>query len=176
LPPTISLTEGSVVSSSQAGASGITIPNSEVKIILAEDKASQNLAYFSIVQPAKAYYIPDYTVKSDDQGYFSFNMPEGTPNNWNVFAITNYSQGALSPKSNTLKFEVVSPTTALIENIWAFLLSLLTLPILIIFEIAIILLIIAAMFLAKSRRKKVSPNITDPVKEYQNYLKSKRLV
>jgi hypothetical protein len=175
LPPTLSLTEGSVAPFSQAEANGITIPNSVVRIALAENKGGQNLTNFSIVKEALAYYIPNYTVKSDERGYFNFNMPDTYPNTWRVFAITNYSQGATSPKSNTLKFEVVSPTLITIGKIWAFILSLLTLPALIIIEVLIILLIIAVTFLTKNGKKKVSLNIVDPIKEYQSQLKSKYL-
>lgn len=133
LPPTISITDG---------ASGITIPDSEVKIVLAED-GRRNFGNFALVREAKAYYIPDYTVKSDDRGYFSFNMPDSQPNTWNVFAITKYSEGTTSPKSNTLKFEVISPALGLIQSIWAFIISLVTLPGLIILEMVVILLIVA---------------------------------
>lgn len=172
IPPTLSLDTGSITPSSQAKAEGVTIPNSTVKIILAEEKAG-GLAAFTIVRPAMAYYIPNYTVKSDGDGNFSFNMPGATPDTWHVFALTDFSQGATSPKSNTLKFEVISPTAALIANFWASLLSLLTLPSVIILEIVVILLIIAAIFLSKRKKKKLSPNISDPIKEYQSFLNSK---
>lgn len=176
LPPTLSLDEGSVVPSSQSGAEGVTIPNSEVKIVLAEDSNSQKTSKYSIVGTAYAYYIPDYTVKSDEHGYFSFNMPAASPKTWNVFAITSYSQGATSPKSNTLKFEVVSPISAAVADIWTFLLSLLTLPVLIIFELLVVILIIIAVILSKNRKKKLPPNTSNPIEEYQNYLKSKQII
>jgi hypothetical protein len=176
LPPTLSLEAGAVIPSSQSGASGITIPNSEVKIVLAEDSHGQSLADFSIVKTAKAYYIPNYTIKSDSRGYFSFNMPDTSPNTWRIFAVTNYSQGESSPKSNTLKFEVLSPIMAAMENIWALILSLLTLPTLIILEIVVIMLITAAVFLNKRGKRKLSPSAADPVRQYQIYLKSKRII
>ena len=176
LPPTISLETGATTPSTQAGANGITIPDSDVRIVLAEDDRRQNLADFSIVRRASAYYIPDYTVKSDSRGYFSFNMPDVSAKTWRIFAITNYSQGDTSPKSNTLKFEVLSPALVAIENVWALILSFLTLPTLIILEIVVIMLIITAIFLTKKGKRKLSLNTIDPVKEYQNYLKSKHLI
>lgn len=173
LPPTLSLTDGAITPSSQSGASGTTIPNSEVKIVLAED-GSLGLNSFEIIGKVHAFYLPNYIIKSDNRGYFSFNMPNSSPNNWRVFAITNYTEGATSPKSNTLKYIVVSPTLAALSNFWRFLLSLLTLPILIIIEVIIILIVITMVILSKKRHRKVSPNIVDPVKQYQEYLKSSR--
>ncbi|MCX6704309.1 MAG: hypothetical protein NTZ07_02575 [Candidatus Woesebacteria bacterium] len=167
LPPTISLDAGSVTPATQTAASGITIPNSEVKIVLAEGDKPKTLAGFSLAREAKAYYIPDYTVKSDSRGYFSFNMPDTTPDKWRVFAITSYSPGATSPKSNTLTFEVTSPTITAIGNFWKLILSLLTLPILILLEILIILIIIAMLFLSKRDKIKVSPSISEPINIYR---------
>lgn len=166
LPSTLSIDTGSVASGAQTGASGITIPNSEVKIVLAEGSSSQTLADFSIIKEAKAYYIPDYTVKSDSRGNFNFNMPVAASNTWRVFAVTTYSQGALSPKSNTLTFKVVSPFTASLENIWKLILSLLTLPVLITIEILIILIFITATLLTKRGRMKVSPSIPKTINAY----------
>jgi hypothetical protein len=176
LPPTLSLTKETTSTFSQAGASGTTIPNSEVKIVLAEDSSNSKLSNFTLVVPAKAYYIPDYTTHSNDRGNFSFNLPDNSPKTWHIFAITSYSQGTLSPKSNTLKFEVVSPITIGLVNTWALLLSLLTMQNLIIVEIAIILLIIMAIFSPKKNTKKIHLNVVDPVKQYREYLKSKRLL
>jgi hypothetical protein len=174
LPPTLSLESGVITPKTQTEASGMTIPDSEVKIVLAEGDGSRSLTNFSIVKTALAYYIPNYTVKSDSRGYFSFNMPDTTPDNWHVFAITTYSQGATSPKSNTLTFSVISPALAAIENIWKLILSLLTLPILIVLEILIILIIIAALILSKRHRIRVHPSISNPINEYQIYLRSRR--
>jgi hypothetical protein len=166
LPPTISLDTGTTAPATQTGASGITIPNSEVIIVLAEGSDNESPINFSIVKPILAYYIPDYTVKSDSRGYFSFNMPNAIPDNWRVFAITTYSQGATSPKSNTLTLKVISPTTFALESIWKLILSLLTLPVLIILEILIILIITATLFLTKRGRMKVAPSISKQVNIY----------
>ncbi|QQG41611.1 MAG: hypothetical protein HYV90_05665 [Candidatus Woesebacteria bacterium] len=162
MPPTLSLEEGVTTQALQTGASGITIPNSEVKIVLAED-SSTNIGKFDIVREARAYYIPNYTVKSDKQGYFSFNMPDASPKTWHVFAITKYSQGASSPKSNTLKFVIISQAANTFENIWAFILSLLALPSLIILEIVVILLILTATFLSKKDKRRISLNTTKQI-------------
>ena len=171
LPPTISLGAGSTAELTQTEASGITIPNSEVKIVLAEGGGAGNLAEFSIVRLARAYYIPDYTIKSDSRGHFSFNMPAVNPDNWRVFAVTNYSQGATSPKSNTLTFRVISPTTVAIQNIWRIILSFMSLPGLIIMEIFVILVILVFLFWSKINKIRVSPNASKEVKENQNQSK-----
>lgn len=150
LPPTISLTQGTISPGNQIEASGMTLPNSTVKIVLAEDSGDSSIG-FRLVEPLYAYYIPDYTVRSDGKGYFSLNLPDTTPKSWNIFAITDYNQNATSPKSNTLKFNVISPVTAVVENFWAKLLSLLTLPFFIFIEIlAIVLIVIAIIFSRKS--------------------------
>ena len=61
-------------------------------------------------------------------------LPELQITNWRVFAVTNYSQGAKSPKSNTLIFNIVAPGAITISNFWKFILSLLALPMPIILE------------------------------------------
>jgi hypothetical protein len=176
LPPTISLDAGVIDISNQAGASGVTIPNSDIKIVLAEDRGDPDLSAFSIVRPAKAYYIPSYTIRSDSVGNFSFNMPAGSPKTWRVFAITEYSQGATSPKSNTLKFDVQSPVVTAIISLWKFILSLLTLPVFIILEIVVILLILAVIFLKRKKYKNTYQSSSVPVRQYQEFLRSRRLI
>ena len=176
LPPTLSLEKGVTDQSSQAGAHGVTIPNSQVKIVMAEGKETKGISKLSIVKPAKAYFIPDYTVKADSHGNFSFNAPNTNSSEWRVFAMTNYSQGVYSPKSNTLKLEIVSPVSIFLKNIWKMLLSLFGLPAMIILEILIILLIITAILLGK--RKKTKPDhiylsTKNPTKLYQDFLKSR---
>jgi hypothetical protein len=177
LPPTLSLETGVTDQSSQAGAHGITIPNSEVKIVMAEGKGTKGISKLNIVKTAFAYFIPDYVVKSDSHGNFSFNAPNTNSSEWRVFAMTNYSQGVYSPKSNTLKLEIVSPINIFLKNLWKFILSLFGLPAMIVLEILIILLIIAAVLL--SRRKQTKPDHiylsnTNPTKLYQDFLKSRR--
>lgn len=171
LPPTISLEVGSAVPGNQTEASGITIPNSEVKIVLAEGGGRSSLAEFSIVRLARAYYIPDYTVRSDSRGYFNFNMPTVSPDNWHVFAIAKYSQGIISPKSNTLTFRVISPTTVAMQNILKLILSFLNLPGLIIIEIFVILVILVFLFRSKMNKNRVPPSVSKEVKENQNQSK-----
>jgi hypothetical protein len=176
LPPTLSLETGVTDQSSQAGAHGVTIPNSEVKIVMAEGKDSQGLSKLSIVKPAMAYFIPDYIVKSDSHGNFSFNAPNTNSTQWRVFAITNYSQGVYSPKSNTLKLEIVSPITIFLKNMWRFILSLFGLPAMIVLEVLVILLIVAAVLLGRKKAKpdRIYLSTTNPTKLYQDFLKSRR--
>jgi hypothetical protein len=168
LPPTLSLESGHAAPLTQIEANGITIPNSEVKIVLAEGDENGKLANFSLVREAKAYYIPDYTVKSDANGYFSFNMPGTNPDTWRVFAITKYSKDATSPKSNTLTFRIISPTIIAFGNLWQRILSLLTLPILIILEILVILLILVVIFLKRKDKEKVYPKNLNTIEKYQS--------
>jgi len=104
LAPTISLQKGIFTSEEQIKAEGLTIPNAEVNIFLANDQAKSNL--FSFVKPAYAYNLPAYKVTSDQNGYFEFNLPNKKESNWKMFAGANFLNSP-TPKSNTLSFKII---------------------------------------------------------------------
>lgn len=130
LPPTISL---DAISLDELTASGVTIPNSKVNVYFAKDR-----------------FLPVLGIATDNQGNFSFNLPSEEITSWRVFAMTLYSQGNTSPKSNTLEFKIISEGSLLVYSIWMYLLSLLTLPALIVLEVLIVLIILIII----SRKKR----------------------
>lgn len=85
-------------------AEGLTIPNSEVAVFLAND--SQFLRS-RIVKKVEAYSLPQYKIKSDSQGRFEFSLPTAKVGNWRLFASAEF-QGSPTPKSNTLNFKILS--------------------------------------------------------------------
>ena len=104
LPPTISLDKGIFVTKEQIKAQGLTIPNSEVNIFLANDRSKTRL--LSLVKPAYAYNLPSYKVISDQNGYFEFNLPSEKQSSWKMFAGANFLNSP-TPKSNTLNFRII---------------------------------------------------------------------
>ena len=109
LPPTFSLEKGFFLPQEQVKAEGLTIPNTEVNIFLANDVSSkkQNLLsrYFRL--EALAYSLPQYQVKADEEGKFEFSLPTVKPNNWRLFTAAKF-QGSPTPKSNTLNFKILN--------------------------------------------------------------------
>ena len=107
LPPTLSLSKGNFLPNEQVIAQGLTIPNSEVNIFLAN-----NLTHslrFSFIPSVYAYFIPRYQIKADANGHFEFNLPSSPPTSgtsWKVFAAATHL-GSPSPKSNTLTFRIL---------------------------------------------------------------------
>jgi len=112
LPPTLNLSKGSFLPNEQAIAQGLTIPDSEVNIFLANDISKKSLIsqFLNIlISPINAYSLPRYQIRSDETGHFEFNLPAGPPAggaSWRVFATATHL-GLPSPKSNTLTFRIL---------------------------------------------------------------------
>jgi len=111
MPPTIYLEKGRFLTGKQVSAQGLTIPNAEVIIFLANKPDSQP----ALIPPAhalgdgpsgRAHFLPSYKVRSDKNGYFEFNLPSIQPANWRIFASATFLD-APTPKSNTLIFNVL---------------------------------------------------------------------
>lgn len=184
LPPTISVGASQVRPGSQISAQGKTLPNSTVEVKLGRPDAKKGILGWQLVDRILAYYIPSFTVPSDDTGNFSFNMPTGESVAWRVFAIADYQGSAKSPKSNTLKFETVSAVSYFWQGFWAFLATFLVWPRIIILELLIIiLLVIIVLIIVRRNRKKskrVAPkendqNYTKLVERYQEFIKGRKL-
>ena len=109
LAPTFSLEKGSFLPLEQVKAEGLTIPNSQVNIFLANDasRQKQNLLSKLFRFQASAYSLPQYKIKSDSQGRFEFSLPTIKPNNWRLFTAAEF-QGSPTAKSNTLNFKILS--------------------------------------------------------------------
>lgn len=108
LPPTFSLEKGDFLPQEQIKAEGLTIPNTEVNLFLAND-ASVKKGFLARLfrQEAMAYTLPQYKIKADQNGHFEFSLPTVKANNWRLFASSQF-QGSPTPKSNTLNFKVLS--------------------------------------------------------------------
>ncbi len=106
LPPTFTLAKGSFLPKEQIVAEGLTIPNSEVIIYLANDAAKKSFIS-RLVPAAFAYTLPQYQTQADQNGRFEFNLPTIKRSNWKIFAGALY-QGSPTPKSNTLNFKIQS--------------------------------------------------------------------
>ncbi|PIZ48922.1 hypothetical protein COY29_02745 [Candidatus Woesebacteria bacterium CG_4_10_14_0_2_um_filter_39_14] len=122
LAPTFSLEKGSFLPQEQIKAEGLTIPNSEVTVFLANDSETPRMV--ARQRPrllrggiAHAYSLPQYKIKSDSQGRFEFSLPTVKPNNWRLFTAAKF-QGSPTPKSNTLNFKIL--------NWWQWLLLIIT--------------------------------------------------
>lgn len=111
LAPTFSLEKDS--------AEGLTIPNTEVNIFLANDASQTKSNFLSRLFrfEVSAYSLPQYKIKSDSQGRFEFSLPTIKPNNWRLFTAAEF-QGSPTPKSNTLNFKIL--------NWWQWLLLMIT--------------------------------------------------
>jgi len=180
LPPTISLGTPQTNEDGQVSAQGETIPNSNVEVKLGRPDAKPGIFGFQPIRSVLAYYIPSYSVLSDAEGNFSFNMPANGNLSWRVFAITDYEGGNKSPKSNTLKFKTLTPAAYAWSNFLAFLGTFLVWPRIIILEILVILILTGiALAIIKRKRgknKKVEANRNDQkyselVERYQEFLK-----
>ena len=108
LPPTLSLSKGNFLPNEQVIAQGLTIPDSEVNIFLANDISKKSLIsqFLNIlISPINAYSLPRYQIRSDETGHFEFNLPASKAE-WKIFAAATYL-GSPSPKSNTLTFRIL---------------------------------------------------------------------
>jgi hypothetical protein len=116
LAPTISLEKGNFLSGEQITARGSTVPKSEVNIFLAYQ--GHSFPFFSFIPPAYAHPLPQYQIRSDENGYFEFNLPAFQPATWRVFAAVSHLDSP-SPKSNTLTFKILSWWQLFIERLKA---------------------------------------------------------
>lgn len=160
LPPTISVGSPETNLDTDVSAQGKTIPNTKVDIKLARPDAKKGILGFQLVNHVMAFYIPNYSVTSDKNGDYSFNMPTATATTWRVFAIANYQNDNKSGKSNTLKFTALTPGAFALEKFWAFLKTFLYWPRIIILELLIILilLLIAAIVIRKRKKEDKKKN------------------
>ncbi len=124
LSPTISLSSGNLVQlqSSQAQATGESLPNSTVEIYFFDNDNGSKKNLTDILFPkAYARSIPRLTTKTDRNGSFSINLPSNKPLAFRLFAKAFYELpkqvGKLpTPKSQTLTFTVSSYTNYWVRN------------------------------------------------------------
>lgn len=151
LSPTISLGKGQFLPEETVEANGRSIPNTEVDVSLFRAEPTLFERLFPI---AFADTLPLYTIKTDKNGYFSFNLPSATSNTFRLFTQAKFNSSP-SPKSNTLTFRVLTIFEYFLERIRLFLLFLLNLirglPLL---ETLILLELILLILLLFPRKKK----------------------
>ena len=184
LPPTISIGAPETNLGSEVSTQGKTIPNSTVEIKLARPEIKKGVLGFQLVRQVLAYYIPNYTIISDTDGNYSFNMPTNDSTTWRVFAITKYTDGNKSPKSNTLKFETLSQGRYLWESFWTYMKTFLVWPRILLLQLLIILVLVAITLIVIRKRKRdgkktiISQNdqkYSNIVERYQELLRSKKV-
>lgn len=111
LPPTVSLSKGSYLPGENVFASGETIPNSEVEIALFRKEHSP-----LFVRRIYAFSLPEYKINADKNGYFSFNLPSFSANNYRLFANCLWKNRE-TPRSNTLNFKILTIWEWILEEI-----------------------------------------------------------
>lgn len=185
LPPTISVGAPETNMGGEVSTQGKTIPGSPVEIKLARPEIKKGVLGFQLVSQVLAYYIPNYTITSDAEGNFSFNMPTGTSTTWRVFAVTKYEDGNRSPKSNTLKFKTLSQGQYAWQNIWAYLKTFLIWPRILVLQLLVILILVIVVLLTIRKRKRKTGKViisdsdqkySNIVEKYQEFLKSKKVI
>lgn len=99
LPPTISIDKSDIDPHSTVISSGQSIPNS--KIILYFYKTNNQAKSFP--KSISAYSLPEIETQSDDNGFYSINLPTAYSSDYRLYSSVNY-QNSFSPKSNTLLY------------------------------------------------------------------------
>lgn len=113
LSPILIIEKNKIIKGEQVLAFGKTTPNTAVSIHLAREDKNFSLASL-LAKEAKAFFIPEYKIFSNEEGYFEFNLPTNQINSWRVFTFSESNQ-ARSPRSNTLNFKVLPPYFSFIE-------------------------------------------------------------
>lgn len=113
LPPTIAIEKGQFLAEETVAASGYSLPKTEITISLFRAEPTFWQRLLPIVF---AVSLPIYTVKTDQNGYFSFNLPSNSTNVFRIFAQAYFNQSP-SPKSNTLTFKVLNIFEYYLEKI-----------------------------------------------------------
>lgn len=184
LPPTISLDSSQIYPGGQASAQGQTIPGSNVLVVLSRPEFKSGILGFSFVKKVLAFYLPSYNVAADINGNFNFNMPSNDGSTWRVFTIAEFRDEGKSPKSNTLKFENLTQTAYIWQEIKKIIQSLLTWPGIIILE-TLIIIILAIIFSVVTRKKQKRSKLegfsqtkhktSNMIEEYQKFLKGRKV-
>lgn len=104
LPPTISLEKGQAPYNQTVAARGATTPNSPVALYLFEKEPPFYFSSF-FVRKIFAKAGPRLEIKSNNFGFFEFNLPTAYPADFRFFVGSSFGQ-FVSPKSLTLTFKV----------------------------------------------------------------------
>jgi len=161
MPPTVSLNNPPIGSDyfigDQVMLSGQAVPNTDVKLSVFgtgnDSKLSSIIYHLSslIVRPVEASSFPLLDIKSDSKGNFSINLPSSNPENFRLFAQTNFNK-SISANSIKLNLDIL-PIWMIIIKFFLFLFSLIKprlLEILILAEIIYILYILKGHIQSKA--------------------------
>jgi len=168
LAPTLFLEKSRVESGKNTLAYGFTTPNSLVNLYLFREEKKWFLTNF--IKAAQAKGAPIFSFKSNKSGYFEFNLPSYLPTTYRLFVASKFLDSP-SPKSNTLKFQILSFWQKIIISIynllyllWLILKKLFTNSLfLFLWEIAVIILL---LFLLRKKKKPLTL-----IKYHQDLLK-----
>lgn len=134
MPPTFKIDKGKVLEGETVAAQGYTTPDSPVVAFAFEPKRwsrfgplISSLFPFS-VSSALAAEVPKPPIKSDQNGFYQFNLPTSTLGKNRIFTSSIFLSNP-SPKSTTLVFDILSWWRMIFEKILAWLGNLLALVI-----------------------------------------------
>ena len=119
LSPTLSISSNNLVVNSRGYLYGVTAPNSDVFIHFSKDDSIKKI---SLISNANAYSFPIVSTKSNDRGEFNVNLPTGDASLYRVFSSAKIADN-FSAKSNTLDFNVISPSLSLFQILMAYLIQ-----------------------------------------------------
>jgi len=170
IPPTLKIDRGKLARGETVAAEGYTTPDSPVTPYLFEEKGrplfrlpflSLITYHLSLITPTYAAEVPKFPVKSDQNGFFQFNLPSEAVGKNRIF-VGSIFLNSPSPKSTTLVFNVFSWWRMILERLIAFcfslialLLSLLTRPEgMILVEIGVIGGIVYLIFVKDRKKQK----------------------
>jgi hypothetical protein len=169
MPPTLKIDKGKLAQGETAAAEGYTTPDSEVTPFLFEEESWPRIrlplierltSYF--ITPAYAVEVPKFTIKSNQNGFFQFNLPSEAIGKNRLFVGSSFLNNP-SPKSTTLVFNVLSWWKMILEKLISYLLSLFSLLLrllttpegVILLEITIISAIIFFLLFREEKKKEV---------------------
>ncbi len=141
MPPTLKIEEGKLAKGETVPAQGYTTPNSGVIPYLFKEQVrprfrlpwsldtshwSPITGHQSLITLAYAAEVPKFPVKSDQNGFFQFNLPSEAIGKNRLF-VGSIFLNSPSPKSTTLVFDVLSWWRMILERLISYFLSLIAL-------------------------------------------------
>jgi len=175
MPPTLKVDKGRLTQSETVAAEGYTTPNSEVIPYLFEEQSRPRfslswLPMIGLQLPITKTYaaeVPKFPIKSDQNGFFQFNLPSEAMGKNRIFVGSVFLNNP-SPKSTTLVFNILSWWRMILERLMAYCLGLITLLLrllakpegVILIEVTIIGAI-TYLLLIKDRKKRMTKSPKD---------------
>jgi hypothetical protein len=141
MPPTLKIEEGKLAKGETVPAQGYTTPNSEITPYLFEEQVRPRFRlpwsldtshwspvtdHQSLITLAYAAEVPKFSVKSDQNGFFQFNLPSEAIGKNRIF-VGSIFLNSPSPKSATLVFNVLSWWRMILERLISYILFLIAL-------------------------------------------------